>query len=658
MSETKSPVIRTSRFENCRAVFQGGGCRGAAHAGAYQAAVECGVTFSAIAGTSAGSIVAALIGGGAQPDYLLRTLVGLNFTQLLSKPQPQDGYSSFPARLLARGIGWIPSQLAEAVSRIVRFGGIHSAEGLERWMNDHLSELLPTAGRPVRFRDLPLPTTVVATDLSRNAVKIWSSEFTPDESVAFAVRCSSSLPFFFQATVQGDSRFVDGGLLANLPAFVYKLDAAASKDSFSDPILAFCLEEEPSPPTQWTPLLLLKRIIGAVVDGGTDLHLRLDRDVHSITIPTLGVRATDFNRMKPELSQSLIDSGRRSTLEFFRNESTRWSATTSNTLVCHDEYQTFLAIVQEGLRPATEIMIACRDSVWTWKLFPTLMNWLRSGSKVRIALPPMASNGGERRKEEHRRQTLVSLGAQVVEIPAVEVCAFAFRRQDPRWTSAVMLDSEPSEYKPHSVRYEGYVHQGILDALILRLQALFPAEYGVPATAAFVLREADPSVLISLLKKGVHQYGKQTVSLTVEDLSLTEIDLIVHKLRAYKYRQIENLVRAYREHGLPLFTPAVLNYPNGEQSYVAPPVVELHGDRYVVIEGNTRTYFCYRANHATIRCLVVRGVTDALPGRPVNIARTLISSAYVPADKRMENFNYDRFRRIEGAIRQPQLTSS
>src|SRR5512138_351641 len=136
MSQAKSSTIRTARFESCRAVFQGGGCRGAAHAGAYQAAVECGVTFSAIAGTSAGSIVAALIGAGAQPDYLLRTLIALDFTQLLGKPQPQDGFPSFAARLLARGIGWLPGQVADAASRIVRFGGIHSAEGLERWVND------------------------------------------------------------------------------------------------------------------------------------------------------------------------------------------------------------------------------------------------------------------------------------------------------------------------------------------------------------------------------------------------------------------------------------------------------------------------------------------------------------------------------------------
>jgi predicted acylesterase/phospholipase RssA len=57
---------QTRFFRTCVGVFQGGGCRGAALAGAYQEAVARGVTFAEVAGTSAGSIVAALIGAGAR----------------------------------------------------------------------------------------------------------------------------------------------------------------------------------------------------------------------------------------------------------------------------------------------------------------------------------------------------------------------------------------------------------------------------------------------------------------------------------------------------------------------------------------------------------------------------------------------------------------
>ena len=50
--------------------FKGGGVKGLAHVGAYKAADEKGIEFIGVAGTSAGSIVAALIAVGFTPDEL------------------------------------------------------------------------------------------------------------------------------------------------------------------------------------------------------------------------------------------------------------------------------------------------------------------------------------------------------------------------------------------------------------------------------------------------------------------------------------------------------------------------------------------------------------------------------------------------------------
>ena len=64
----------TSLFKRCRGVFQGGGCRAVAHIGAYQAARESGVELVQVAGSSAGSLVATLIGAGASPSISSITL--------------------------------------------------------------------------------------------------------------------------------------------------------------------------------------------------------------------------------------------------------------------------------------------------------------------------------------------------------------------------------------------------------------------------------------------------------------------------------------------------------------------------------------------------------------------------------------------------------
>ena len=61
---------RVDQFTTCKGVFQGGGCRGFAYVGAYKAAVDAGVIFTEVCGTSAGSIFAAFIAAGATPEQM------------------------------------------------------------------------------------------------------------------------------------------------------------------------------------------------------------------------------------------------------------------------------------------------------------------------------------------------------------------------------------------------------------------------------------------------------------------------------------------------------------------------------------------------------------------------------------------------------------
>lgn len=51
-------------------VFEGGGAKGAAYAGALQATLAKGCWFGAVAGASAGAITAALIAAGLNPDQM------------------------------------------------------------------------------------------------------------------------------------------------------------------------------------------------------------------------------------------------------------------------------------------------------------------------------------------------------------------------------------------------------------------------------------------------------------------------------------------------------------------------------------------------------------------------------------------------------------
>jgi predicted acylesterase/phospholipase RssA len=85
---------KTKHFQNCLGVFQGGGCRGAAFVGAYQEAIRRGVSFSEVVGTSAGSIVAALIGAGANAAQLEQLIKTLDFKQFQQEPTKTKDYKA------------------------------------------------------------------------------------------------------------------------------------------------------------------------------------------------------------------------------------------------------------------------------------------------------------------------------------------------------------------------------------------------------------------------------------------------------------------------------------------------------------------------------------------------------------------------------------
>src|SRR5207247_10924177 len=75
-------AMRSVAFAQSIGVFEGGGVRGAAFAGAYRAATKAGIKFVATVGTSSGSIAAAFISAGMDPDEVEQELK-TDFAKLL-----------------------------------------------------------------------------------------------------------------------------------------------------------------------------------------------------------------------------------------------------------------------------------------------------------------------------------------------------------------------------------------------------------------------------------------------------------------------------------------------------------------------------------------------------------------------------------------------
>lgn len=639
---------RTTHFRAIRAVFQGGGCRAAAHVGAYEAALACGVRISEVAGTSAGSIIAALIGAGASPEFVKRSVVDLNFKRFLTAPV--DGEVEIGRfGILART--W-PFRLFVQhcpIGRVLMYGGAYSSVQIEAWLNELLRQLLPSARSPVRFADLIVPTRIVATDLGTGQARVWSTDGTPDDSVAFAVRSSCSIPGFFQAVHMGGTRLVDGGLLSNLPAFVFASPKPAH--SLGGRILAFSLEDSGNLPSHWGLREVATRLISTVIGGATALQCKVQPGVHVITIPTLGITATDFDSMTPDVANQLVAEGRARTIAFIRNESIELQQESAIASEAVDAEELYAEVVREAEQVGTELVVAEHGTAWFWKLFPTILAWRLAGARVYVLAETPHDSGDQLARERQRRSILLNLGVELATVDALPYRGFILRRSDDHGNAAFIISDSSGVHAPFGSMYVGSLHRAVIRVLYERLMDLVPS--GAQKNSEPIsLSPIAADQLIARLKTGVRQYQPADVMIESATLQVRDLMMITRRVRAYKLRQIEILARIYGDCGLPLFAAASVQLPAGvEICTVTPPVIEQHGDKFVAIEGNTRLYYARERGLESIRCLLVRGVRAPLPGSPIDPKFALVSTYSLPPSERSSKFDYQHFRSIEGAAR-------
>jgi NTE family protein len=150
----------------------GGAARGFAHIGVIQVLEENGIKPDLVAGTSAGSLVAALYATGRNGTELANVALTMDEGAITDW--------SFPARGLIRG---------EALARYVR-------------------DL--TGGKTIEQMRVPLG--IVATDLDSGAAVLFQRGDT-----GAAVRASSAVPAVFQPVKIGNREYVDGGLVSPVP---------------------------------------------------------------------------------------------------------------------------------------------------------------------------------------------------------------------------------------------------------------------------------------------------------------------------------------------------------------------------------------------------------------------------------------------------------
>jgi NTE family protein len=166
MTKTKNKQL------NWGLVLSGGGARGLAQVGVLQAIDECGLKPSCISGASIGAVVGSLYASGMKPMAMLDLLSGKGFLNLF--------------------------RLKPSLS------GLLGMKYLEEVLDKNL---------PATFEELPIPIHVFATNLAKgDCVDFHKGELRRP------ILASASIPILFEPVEINGEKYVDGGVVNNLPA--------------------------------------------------------------------------------------------------------------------------------------------------------------------------------------------------------------------------------------------------------------------------------------------------------------------------------------------------------------------------------------------------------------------------------------------------------
>ncbi|MDO7905183.1 patatin-like phospholipase family protein [Paenibacillus sp. JX-17] len=327
------------------AVFEGGGVKGISLVGAVKAAEQEGVTYHRLAGTSSGSIVAALISAGYSADEM------------------KDVIERTPLISLLRRSKWFDTPWIGPVARILLKKGLYSGEALEYWVKG----LLRAKGIRT-FGDLPPGRLqIIASDITNGKILILPQDLVrfgmePDKfEVAKAVRMSSSIPYFYDPVmlrlppnqrrgVSFADQFVyvvDGALLSNFPLWLFDRDQLDSTGRLI-PTVGFQLVGKQSGQRARIrgPVSMLQAMVDTMLSAHDERYIEQTNRYRTIKIPGLGIRTTQFDISSAD-QQRLFESGLRAGSEFFG----KWS-----TKVYYDHFTKHSPIFQDDkIKPLVKI---------------------------------------------------------------------------------------------------------------------------------------------------------------------------------------------------------------------------------------------------------------------------------------------------------------
>lgn len=251
-------------------VFSGSGFLMYVHLGAAQCLYDNGVRPDLIVGTSGGSIVGGFLAGGRKPKEALE----------ISKEMLPQTFVKFNWKFMSRD-HW----------------GLFTLAKLEKILKKYV---------PDKFCDVEIPLYVIVTDVSREEMAVFSNDHTPVESVAKAIRASSSVPILFETVnyEKCDCLYTDGGVVNNLGV---DLDVVKKADrTYAIRLLS---EGEGSPTKPKNLREFLVKILGCMMHEIERKHIEDASDFSKVITIRVPYNSMDFLSITPAKIQWMYSFG-------------------------------------------------------------------------------------------------------------------------------------------------------------------------------------------------------------------------------------------------------------------------------------------------------------------------------------------------------------
>lgn len=187
-------------------VLGGGGARGAAHIGVLEVLDRLHVPVDCVAGTSMGALVAGAWGAGLEPAEMRRALAAADWNDLF---QDSPDYADLNYRSKRLQQRYLPgSESGFSANGLIAPPGVVTGQKIKLFFN----QLVRADAGERDLGQLALPVSMVATDIATGERIVFR-----DGSLTLAMRASMAVPGLLAPLEWHGRKFVDGGLVDNLP---------------------------------------------------------------------------------------------------------------------------------------------------------------------------------------------------------------------------------------------------------------------------------------------------------------------------------------------------------------------------------------------------------------------------------------------------------